>query len=154
MMPPIDPTIEPGVKSALACVDEPEMVRVAVEQLTELGYRVSTGISLEDLMYKMQANSYDIILIGETVGDTTLGTNPILADVIQLPAIQRKQQVIILLGPSFRTGDESQAFQFSVDQVINQGDLNNLRPLVRRAVARAEEFYGRYVEAIAAADRA
>jgi hypothetical protein len=154
MMPPIDPTFEPGVKSALACVDAPDMVRVCVEQLTELGYRVSSGISVEDLLYKMQANTYDIVLIAEDVGETTLATNPILGEVIQSPAIQRKQQVVILIGPSFRTGDEAQAFQFSVDQVINQGDLNNLRPLVRRAVARAEEFYGRYIEAIAAADRA
>jgi hypothetical protein len=153
-MPPIDPTYEPGVKSALACVDAPDMVRVAVEQLTELGYRVSTGISLEDLLYKMQANTYDIVLIAENVGETSLGTNPILAEIIQLPNLQRRQQVVILIGPSFRTGDESQAFQFSVDQVINQGDLSNLRPLVRRAVARAEEFYSRYVEAMAAADKA
>jgi CheY-like chemotaxis protein len=153
-MHPIDPTFEPGVKSALACVDAPDMVRVAVEQLTELGYRVSTGISLEDLLYKMQANIYDVVLIGENVGDTTLGTNPILAEIIQLPNLQRRNQVVILIGPSFRTGDESQAFQFSVDQVINQGDLSNLRPLVRRAVARAEEFYNRYLEAIAVADRA
>jgi CheY-like chemotaxis protein len=153
-MPPIDPTFEPGVKSALACVDAPDMVRVAVEQLTELGYRVSTGISLEDLLYKMQANIYDVVLIGENVGDTTLGTNPILAEIIQLPSLQRRNQVVILIGPSFRTGDESQAFQFSVDQVINQGDLSNLRPLVRRAVARAEEFYNRYLEAIAVADKA
>jgi len=153
-MPPIDPTFEPGVKSALACVDAPDMVRVAVEQLTELGYRVSTGISLEDLLYKMQANIYDVVLIGENVGDTTLGTNPILAEIIQLPNLQRRNQVVILIGPSFRTGDESQAFQFSVDQVINQGDLSNLRPLVRRAVARAEEFYNRYLEAIAVADKA
>jgi CheY-like chemotaxis protein len=153
-MPPIDPTFEPGVKSALACVDAPDMVRVAVEQLTELGYRVSTGISLEDLLYKMQANIYDVVLIGENVGETTLGTNPILAEIIQLPSLQRRNQVVILIGPSFRTGDESQAFQFSVDQVINQGDLSNLRPLVRRAVARAEEFYNRYLEAIAVADKA
>jgi len=154
MMPPIDPTFEPGMKSALACVDDPEMVRAAVEQLTEIGYRVSTGISLEDLLYKMQANIYDVLLIGESVGDTTLATNPIFAETLKMQSAQRKQQVIILIGPSFATGDEAQAFQYSVDQVINQGDLNNLRPLVRRAVARSEEFYGRYIDALEAADKA
>lgn len=152
-MPPIDPTFEPGVKSALACVDDPATVRVAVEQLTEIGYRVSTGISVEDLLYKMQANTYDVVLIAENLGDGTLANNVILGEAIQLPARQRRQQVVILIGPSFRSGDESQAFQFSVDQVINQSDLANLRPLVRRAVARAEEFYGRYNQAIETADR-
>jgi hypothetical protein len=130
------------------------MVRVAVEQLTEVGYRVSTGISVEDMLYKMQANAYDVVLIAENLGDLTLANNPLLADAMQLPGGPRRQQVIILIGPSFRTGDEAQAFQFSVDQVVSQGDLNNLRPLVRRAAARAEEFYGRYREAIDAADRA
>jgi hypothetical protein len=153
-MPPIDPTFEPGVKSALACVDDPTMVRIAVEQLTEIGFRVSTGISVEDMLYKMQANAYDVIVIAENLGDLTLANNPILAEAIQLPGAARRQQVIILMGPSFRTGDEAQAFQFSVDQVVGQGDLNNLRPLVRRAVARAEEFYGRFLEAIDTADRA
>lgn len=153
MMPPIDPTFEPGVKSALACVDDPATVRVVVEQLTEIGYRVSTGISVEDLLYKMQANTYDILLIAENLGDANLENNSILADAIQLPSRQRRQQVVILIGPSFRSGDESQAFQFSVDQVINQGDLANLRPLVRRAVARAEEFYGRYNQTIEAAEK-
>lgn len=152
-MPPIDPTFEPGVKSALACVDDPATVRVAVEQLTEIGYRVSTGISVEDLLYKMQANTYDVVLIAENLGEGTLANNVILGEAIQLPSRQRRQQVIILIGPSFRSGDESQAFQFSVDQVINQSDLANLRPLVRRAVARAEEFYERYNKAIETADR-
>jgi CheY-like chemotaxis protein len=153
-MSPIDPTFEPGVKSALACVDDPAMVRIAVEQLTEIGYRVSTGISVEDMLYKMQANAYDVVLISENLGELTLANNPVLAEAIQLPAGQRKRQVIILIGPSFRTGDEAQAFQFSVDQVIGQSELNNLRPLVRRATARAEEFYSRYLEAIDLADRA
>jgi hypothetical protein len=152
MTPPIDPTFEPGVKSALACVDDPAMVRMAVEQLTEIGYRVSTGISAEDLLYKMQANTYDVVLIAENLGDAPLENNAILAEALQLSGRHRRQQVVILIGPSFRSGDESQAFQFSVDQVINQGDMNNLRPLVRRAVARAEEFYGRYNQAIEAAD--
>jgi CheY-like chemotaxis protein len=153
MTPPIDASFEPGVKSALACVDDPAMVRVAVEQLTEIGYRVSTGISAEDLLYKMQANTYDVVLIAENLGDAPLENNAILAEALQLSGRNRRQQVIILIGPSFQSGDEAQAFQFSVDQVINQNDLNNLRPLVRRAVARAEEFYGRFTQAIEAADR-
>jgi len=153
MIPPIDPTFEPGVKSALACVEDPALVRSAVEQLTEIGYRVSTGISVEDLLYKMQANTYDVLLIEENLGEGTLANNVILAAVIQLPSRHRRAQVVILLGPSFRSGDESQAFQFSVDQVINQGDLANLKPLVRRAVARAEEFYGRYNQTIETSDR-
>lgn len=129
------------------------MVRIAVEQLTEIGYRVSSGISVEDLLYKMQANTYDVLLIAENLGDATLDNNVLLAQAIQLPSRQRRQQVVILIGPSFSSGDEAQAFQFSVDQVISQNDLNNLRPLVRRAVARAEEFYGRYNQAIESADR-
>ena len=141
-------------KTALACIDDPEGLRLAVEHLSSIGYEVNTGISLEDLLYKMQANTYDILLIAENVGGSTLETNPLLGETQRIPAGQRLSQVVILVGQSFTTADEAQAYQYSVDQVIGTADLQNLRPLARRAVTRAEEFYGRYNEAIAAADKA
>jgi hypothetical protein len=31
-------------------------------------------------------------------------------------------------------------------------DIGNLRPVIRRAAVRSQEFYGRYLEAVTAAD--
>jgi hypothetical protein len=150
----IDPNLESEEKSALVCVDDPELLGEVVGQLSEIGFRACTGISVDDLLYKMQVDTYQVVIIQENLGDSTIMTNPLLAETLRLPTAQRHAQVVILIGPSLKTGDEAQAFQLSADQVISQRDIANLKPLVRRAITRAEEFYGRYIEAIAAADHA
>lgn len=143
---------EPGDKTALVCMDVPEMERLVVEQLAAIGYKTHTGISVEDLLFKMRAHPYDVILIAENIAASTLGHNPLLNETLITPASQRHHQLVVLVGASMRTSDEMQAFQHSVDLVIGLADITNLRPVIRRAAQRQQEFYGRYLEAIAAAD--
>jgi hypothetical protein len=143
---------EPGDKTALVGMDVPEMERLAVEQLCELGYKVHTGLSSDDLLFKMRAHPYDVVLFAENYGATTLATNPLIAETLSVPTMQRHRQLVVLAGASLRTADEGQAFQCSADVVVSLADLRNLRPVIRRAVLRMQEFYGRYLDALAAAD--
>lgn len=143
-----------GDKTALVCMDVPEMERLVVEQLRALDYKVHTGFSIDDLHFKMCAHAYDVLIIAENIGATTLETNPLLVEAVHAPAAQRHQQLVVLVGASMKTADEMQAFQHSVDLVVSLADAMNLRPMIRRAVSRAEEFYGRYFEALSAADLA
>jgi hypothetical protein len=157
-MNPLQPTVarfdvfQPGDKTALICMDVPEMERIVVEQMTDLGYKVHTGICVEDLVFKMRAHPYEAIVIAENFAASEVWNNPLLAETIAAPASQRLQQLVVLVGASLRTADEVQAFQCSVDVVVGLGDIMNLRPIIRRAVQRSQEFYSRYVEALAAAD--
>ena len=143
---------EQGDKTALVCMDVPEMERLVVDQLRDLGYKVHTGFSIDDLHFKMRAHIYDILVIAENIGATTIATNPLLNEAVYAPAAQRHHQLIVLVGASVKTADEMQAFQHSVDLVVSLPDAMNLRPMIKRAVSRAEEFYSRYFEALAAAD--
>lgn len=145
---------EHGDKTALVCMDVPEMERIVVQQLTELNYKVHTGLSVEDLVFKMRAHPYEVIVIAENFAASTVESNPILAETISTAASQRTRQLVALVGASLRTADESQAFQHSVDVVVSLADIMNLRPVLRRAVLRSSEFYARYIEATAAADHA
>ncbi len=143
---------EPGDKTALVCMDVPEMERLVCEQLSGIQYKIHTGISVEDLLFKMRAHTYDVIVIAENFGASTIADNPLLLETINTPASQRHQQIVVLIGASLRTSDEMQAFQHSVDIVVGLADITNLRPVIRRAALRQQEFYGRYLEAITAAD--
>lgn len=143
---------EPGDKTALVCMDVPEMERLVIQQVSDLGYKIHTGLSVEDLIFKMRAHPYDLLVIAENFGASDAATNPLLAETIASPASQRHQQLVVFVGASLTTADEAQAFQYSVDVVINLADIMNMRPVLRRAAVRAQEFYGRYLEAIAAAD--
>jgi len=155
LQPPTTPrfdVFEPGDKTALVCMDVPEMERIVSEQLGGLGYKIHTGISVEDLLFKMRAHPYDVIVIAENFGAASIEQNLLLRETINSPASQRRQQLVVLAGASLRTADEMQAFQYSVDLVIGLADLMNVRPVVRRAALRQQEFYARYHGALSAAD--
>ena len=109
-------------------------------------------ISVEDLLFKMRAHPYDVIVIAENFGAASIEQNLLLRETINSPASQRRQQLVVLAGASLRTADEMQAFQYSVDLVIGLADLMNVRPVVRRAALRQQEFYARYHGALSAAD--
>lgn len=132
---------EPGDRTAIVCIDVPEMQRIVVEQLTELGYKLHTGFSTDDIILKLRAQNYDLIIIAENFGASTVDTNPLLLEAVNAPASQRQKQFLVVVGASFTTNDEMQAFKQSVDLVVSLEDFVHLRPLLRRGVSRAQEFY-------------
>ncbi len=142
---------ELGDRTALVCLDVPEIQRIVVEQLGELGYKIHTGLFIEDILLKLRAHAYDVVIVSEHFNATDSASNPIIATAIDAPSAQRRKQFIAVLGSSFNTGDEMQAFTASVDLVIGLADVVNLRPILRRGVNRAQEFYAPFNEALRAA---
>ena len=132
---------EPGDQTALISIDVPEAQRLVVEQLSALGYKLHTGLFTEDILLKVRTHIYDVVLISEHFNGTDLETNPILAEAARFSPQQRRKQVVVIIGSSLNTDDESEAFQHSVDLVVNLSDIVNLRPVLRRAVLRKQEFY-------------
>ncbi len=132
---------EPGDQTALVAMDVPEPQRLVVEQLGTLGYKLHTGLFTEDVLLKMRTHTYDVILISQHFSGTDIDTNPILAEAMHLSAEQRRRQVIVLIGSGMVTDSHADAFQHSVDLVVNLSDVVNFRPVLRRAVLRKQEFY-------------
>ena len=131
---------EPGDQTALVCIDVPEVQRIVVEQLNSLNYKIHTGLFLEDILLKLRAHAYDVVLISEHFNAGDIGSNAIIAAAIDAPPAQRRNQFIVAIGSSLVTNDELQAFQYSVDLVVGIADVVNLRPVLRRGVARLHEF--------------
>lgn len=141
---------EPGDSTALVCSDVPEVQRLVVDQLTALNYKIHTGLFVEDILLKLRAHAYDVVVISENFGATDVHSNPILAEAVRTPIAQRRQQVLVLLGSSVMTNDDIQAFQYSVDLVVNLADVMNLRPVLRRVLLRTQEFYAPFQESLKA----
>lgn len=142
---------EPGDQTALVCVDVPEVQRILVDQLTALEYKIHTGLFLEDILLKLRAHAYDVVVISEHFNASDISNNPIIAAAVAAPAEQRRRQFIVALGSTLNTNDELQAFQHSVDLVVNLADVVNLRPVLRRGLARISEFYAPFREALSTA---
>jgi hypothetical protein len=139
---------EPGDQTALVCVDVPEVQRIVVDQLTALNYKIHTGLFVEDILLKLRAHVYDVVVISEHFNASDMTSNPIIAAAVAAPAEQRRKQFIVAIGSTLSTNDEMHAFQHSVDLVVNLADVVNLRPVLRRGVMRSNEFYAPFRDAL------
>lgn len=142
---------EPGDKTALICIDVPEVQRLVVENLTDIEYKIHTGLFLEDILLKLQTHTYDVVVVAEHFNASDRETNPIIDAVKQFPPAQRRAQMIVLVGSGVHTDSEMEAWAASVDLVVSLGDVPNLKHVVRRAVTRRDSFYGPLIEAYEAA---
>jgi hypothetical protein len=139
---------EPDDLTSLVCVDEAEVQRAVVEGLAQLNYRIHTGLFVEDISLKLKAHTYDVVIIYETFAGCIAEGNPVLNETIRIPALQRRNQVVVLIGPNMITNSEIQAFQYSVDLVVSVSDLANFQPVLRRGVSRHQDFYRKFNECL------
>ena len=139
---------EPGDLTALVCVDDPQVQRATVDQVSALNYKIHTGLFTEDISLKLKAHTYDMVVIYENFNDTVAEGNPVLAETTRIPALQRRHQYVVLIGPGMITNDDMQAFQYSVDLAFGISDLSNLAPVLRRGIARYKEFYRLFYDSL------
>lgn len=138
---PRNDIFEPGDLTALICIDQPELQSLVVDQLSSIDYKIHVGLYHDDISLKLRSFAYNVVVIDENFASTDISTNPVLYEAIHLPTTQRRLQYMVLIGRSLQTNDEMIAFIYSVDLVFNVADLANLKPVLRRGVARHREFY-------------
>jgi hypothetical protein len=129
-------------------MDEAEVQRAVVDALSQLNYRIHTGLFAEDISLKLRAHTYDVVAIYETFAGSIAEGNPVLLETMRIPSTQRRNQIVVLVGPNMITNSEIQAFQYSVDLVVSVSDLANFKPVLRRGVARHQEFYRKFNECL------
>ena len=142
---------EPGDSTALVCVDVPEVQRLVVENLTEIDYRIHTGLFLEDIQLKLQSHTYDVVIVGEHFNASNIETTTVLEASRSLPSGQRRLQMFVLVGSGVHTDSEMEAWAANVDLVVSLSDVPNLKHVVRRAATRRTAFYTPLIEAYVAA---
>ncbi len=109
-------------------------------------YKVHLGLFEEDVLLKLQTFNYNVVIVYENFKGSTAQSNAILQHIVQRSGAQRRQHFVILLSHKFATNDAMSAFVQSVDQIINIGDLANLKPVLRRGVTQHRELYHAFNE--------
>ncbi len=140
---------EPGDKTALVCVDVPDVQRLVVENLSELEFKIHTGLYTDDVLLKLQSHLYDVVVVSEHFNDSSIETNPVLNAAMEMPPGQRRKQLWVLIGSSIHTDSEMEAWARSVDLVVSLADVANLKHVLRRALQRTQTFYEPYLGVLA-----
>jgi CheY-like chemotaxis protein len=130
-----------GDDTALVCIDNEEFQKLVVPQLIDLSYKVNVALNEEDVLQKLRAYSYHVVVTYEHFKGSTFANNPVLKELGQRPGSDRRSHFVVLLTHRFATNDPMTAFALSVDQTINVADVLNLKPVLRRGVAQHREMY-------------
>jgi hypothetical protein len=122
-------------KPALLAFSTPEWLEAARTGLVELGYKVHTAATHGDFLVRFSQIRYQVVIVEELFAANNIGENLTLKALQSMPMSQRRHATTILFGDSFQTFTPLQAFQQSMNAVINSSELFLLKQLIEKAIA-------------------
>jgi hypothetical protein len=137
-------------KPALLAFSTPEWLESAKGSLQELGYKVHTAATHSDFLIRFSQFRYQVVILEELFAANSIAENVTLQTLQNMPMSQRRHSTVILLGASFQTFTPMQAFQQSVNAVINPSEIFLLKQLIEKSVADNNFFLHSFRESQAA----
>ncbi len=144
---------EGSFKTALICDDQSDTHGhykggIINSSLIDLGYNVDIATSKDDLFEKIKFNQYDIIVLNESFGGSSIENNDILKFFQDMPMVTRRHILLLLVGKDLKTLDNMAAFCRSVNATVNQQDLPNMPNILKRALDEYNGLYKVYKETL------
>jgi hypothetical protein len=133
-------------RPALLAFSTPEWLEAARTSLIEQGYKVHTAATHGDFLIRFSQIRYQVVIVEELFAANDLSENLTLKALQNMPMSQRRHATVILYGDSFQTFTPLQAFQQSVNAVINSSELFLLKQLIEKAVADNTLFLHSFTE--------
>jgi hypothetical protein len=134
-------------KPALLAFSTPEWMDTARTSLQELGYKVHTAATHSDFFIRFSQFRYQVVILEELFAANSIAENTTLATLQHMPMVQRRHATVILFGASFQTFTPMQAFQQSVNSVINPSEIFLLKQLIEKSVGDNNFFLHSFREA-------
>ena len=132
--------ISPNEQAALLAIGNPQYHAKARTDLSEAGFKVMAAATHEDFIDKFYRTHYRVVVLDVSFGAPPAAENRSLIAVQKMLMPQRRHAVFLLIGQEFRTMDAMQAFQRSVQVVVNPVDMPRIRSIVERAVTDNDLF--------------
>ncbi len=109
--------------------------------LTEMGYKIEYSKSPEKAVHKMKFTQFQLVVLHESFGGTSLEESPFYQTVREMPMTTRRRIFVALVGKNFKSTNNMQAFQYSVNLVVNEKDLGKAPQILKRAISDNDAFY-------------
>ena len=139
---------EEELRSSLVCGNNAALKKAISAALEQLKYNSEYAENPEDAFEKIKYNQYGLIILDEVFGGTSLENNGVYKYLLTMPMAVRRNIFIALMGKDFKTADNMTAFAKSVNLVLNERDISNLKPLLKKAIPDNDQFYKVFLESI------
>jgi hypothetical protein len=124
------------------------------EVLEEKGFKVQFAKSASHAVHKMKFTHYHYVILHEKYDNLPLLKNPVYQSLVKMPMATRRHIFLAIIGDTFKTLNEMQAFSYSVNLVINEKDVDKLAKILKKAIAEHEMFYKVFKESLQAMGKA
>jgi predicted Zn finger-like uncharacterized protein len=134
-----DPVAE-SRRLAMVCVDQLHGQMRVKTALAELGYTVHIVNDPKEAIDRLWQQPYGLVILHEEYGGAA-DDNGVLKILQPMPMSIRRFMYVGLIGKQYRTLDPTAAFAKSVNFVVAETELSNLKAIVQEAVADHDRFY-------------
>jgi len=134
-----DSVAEPR-RLAMVCVDQLHGQMRVKTALAELGYTVHIVNDPKEAIDRLWQQPYGLVILHEEYGGAA-DDNGVLKILQPMPMSIRRFMYVGLIGKQYRTLDPTAAFAKSVNFVVAETELSNLKAIVQEAVADHDRFY-------------
>jgi len=118
------------------------------QALESRDYKIQYAKSPEHAVHKMKFTHFHFIALHENYGNKDLDNNTVYKTLIELPMVTRRNIFVALIGKNFKTLKNMQAFQKSVNVVINEKDINKLEDVLKKSISEIDIFYKVFKETL------
>ncbi|PIQ96927.1 MAG: hypothetical protein COV67_07065 [Nitrospinae bacterium CG11_big_fil_rev_8_21_14_0_20_56_8] len=125
-----------------------------VHNLEEKGFKIQFARTPEQAVYKMRFTQFHLVALHETFGNVPLDKSALYQSLIELPMVTRRHIFVALAGPGMKTLNNMQAFNLSVNVVINDKDFDKLGDILKKSIAENDTFYKVFKETLKALGKA
>lgn len=140
---PVNPFefLEAGAKTAVICEPVPARraeIRTVVESMK---YHILESENARDTLKQMRFHDFDLVVLNERFDTRDPEMNHVLKYLGQLNMTSRRNMFLVLLSERLRTMDKMQAFNKSVNLIVNLDDMENFSRILQAGLADHGRFY-------------
>jgi CheY-like chemotaxis protein len=139
--------LEKGAKTAMVCESDPDQRAKIRGVLEAMDYHILEADNPRDALKQLRFHDFNLLILNEGFGTRDPDTNHVMKYLSQLNVQTRRLMFVALLSTRFRTGDNMQAFNKSVNVIINPKDMGRFDKILQRDITDYENFYKVFLDA-------
>jgi predicted Zn finger-like uncharacterized protein len=146
--------LEEGTKLALILDNSEDNQQKFRAAMNELGYRHVRSPNSRDAIGKLRFHHFDLVVVGDGFDGQQIGHSPIVNYVNHVTMSERRRMFVALMSSKYKTMDNMMAFAMSANLVINDGDIENVTAILKKAISENERFYKVFMDTLVEAGKA
>lgn len=119
-----------------------------IQCLSEMGYKIEYSKTPEKAVYKIKFTQFHVVILHESFGGVSLEESPFYQTIRDMPMSSRRKIFVALAGRNLKSANNMQAFQHSVNLVINEKDIGKSPQILKKAIADNDAFYKVFKETL------